>query len=485
MGFCASCGVDRTSADERFCRSCGHQHQAAAVPPLSTPPPSAPPAWTPPAYAAAPPPAGEKPGRSAGLLLAVVGTVLAVLIGAFLAWQFVWPRGGAGSPEEAVEKLITASASQDPLAVLDVIAPAEVEGLGDLIAQAKDRAEDEGLVGEEQLSDAVEVEITDLEFEVDELGDDLARVAVVDGEYDVSWDPDDLPERLSFLEDESDEESESGDLSEVLDGDEPYVTTVKVDGRWYVTALGTIAEYAYDEAEDEVDVDRPEYDAVGEDVEPITGDDPEDVIATIFETISKSDAEGVLASLPGDLGVPLRPYVSLVEDALSGRYSDGALSLDLTVDDLDLSTEDLDGDRVRVTIQGGTFTGTAGEAGQDSDTSTVTVDGRCVTGSGDGFVTYDSYREDGYYDDYGYYHEGEYVSTESSDPQTWCLGGDDEAAEVLSDLDIDDFFVVMRKVDGGFQLDPVATVAEYAAIALEALDEGLVDDLIDRWEDEV
>lgn len=418
---------------------------------------------------------------SAGVILLVVGTVLAVAVAAFLAWQFVWPRGGAGSPEEAVETLIAAGVDQDPLAVLDVVAPAEVQGLGDLIAQARERADDEGLTGDDQISDALDVSLSDLEFDVDELGDDIARVTVVDGEYDVSWDPDELPERLSFLRDESADESESGRLKDLFDGEEPFVTTIKVGGRWYVTALGTIAEYAYEDADDQEDVDRPDYDTLGDDTDPVTGEDPEEVITNLFDTISKGDADELLASLPGDLGRPLRPYTKLVEEALDGRYSGGALSLDLTVDGLDLETEELDDDRIKVTVEAGTFSGTAIEEGDDSDTVTITIDGRCVTGTGEEFATYEE--DEGYYDE----ESGEWLggySEQVSDSETWCFGGDDEVADVLSDLDIDAWFVVMREVDGGFQLDPVATIAEYAALALDALDEGLVDDLIDRLEDE-
>ncbi|THV08762.1 zinc-ribbon domain-containing protein, partial [Nocardioides caeni] len=155
MAFCTSCGAERGDS-EAFCSSCGTRHEDAAptgppapaypsqppafqpapppamppaVPPASAPPPGlAPFGFAEPGQADGPGqpsdpsdpsgPAGRKP--SAGLLLIVVGTVLAVLLGAFVVWQFVWPRGGAGSPEAAVEKFIQAGVDQDPIALLDV-----------------------------------------------------------------------------------------------------------------------------------------------------------------------------------------------------------------------------------------------------------------------------------------------------------------------------------------------------------------------------
>ncbi|GAA4820003.1 hypothetical protein GCM10025786_29310 [Nocardioides caeni] len=479
-----------------------------AVPPASAPPPGlAPFGFAEPGQADGPGqpsdpsdpsgPAGRKP--SAGLLLIVVGTVLAVLLGAFVVWQFVWPRGGAGSPEAAVEKFIQAGVDQDPIALLDVIAPDEVDALEDVIKRALERAEDEELTNGDGLTDAVQVELTDLEFETDELGDDLARVAVVDGSYDVSWDPDDLPERLSFLEDESGDESESGDLSELFEeewgDDEPFLTTVKVGGRWYVTLLGSVAELAYDVADDEVDdLETPDYDLLSEDLEPITGDTPEDVVEGIAEAISDSDGETLIASLPGDLGRPLRPYVALVEDALNGRYGDDAVSADVEVSDLDLEQEDIGDGRVKVTVKGARVVAT-GYEDDYSETVEIEIDGKCVTGTGDGFATYD-YVDGGNYDEYGYYEDdggydeyGNFVGYADeelvSESETWCFGNDDEFADVVRDLDIDQYFVVMQEVDGGYQLDPLATAAEYATLALDALDEDLVEDLLDRWEDEL
>ncbi|UMG91005.1 hypothetical protein [Nocardioides sp. TF02-7] len=106
-------------------------------------PPPYPPAGPPP-YPPGPP-AGPPAARgSTAKVLAVGGVVVALIAAGVVIWQFVWPRGGAGSPEEAVEQLVLASAEQDPVAVLDMLSPAEVDGLDDLYDTARERAEEEG-----------------------------------------------------------------------------------------------------------------------------------------------------------------------------------------------------------------------------------------------------------------------------------------------------------------------------------------------------
>jgi len=418
--------------------------------------------WQPPAQPPAPPyaPVGGNGGGGAavGKIVAVVGLVVALIAAGFVSWHFFWPRGGAGSPEDAAENLVLAAAEQDAVGMLDMMSPAEVEGIDDVYAAARDRAEDEDLVEGDAVTDALDVELTDLEWEVDELGDDLAVVTLVDGRYDVSWDPDELPERLDFLADASEEESESGDLEELFDGEEPSVTTVKIGGRWFVTLFGTVAHYAYEAGEEEADydgfsLDEPDWELADEDVEPITGEDPEEVIENLVEAVNSGDPEELLANFPEDLVKPLRPYVPVVEDLKDeGNWAEGEIGLSVDATDLDLETEDLDDGKVKVVINEGTFSGTAWEDGYDSDSGSVEIDGDCV-----------EVYEDGEYEDGG------------------CISDEPYA----DDLGVDEIFFVVTEVDGGYQLDPTATLVEYAGLAIDNFSDDMVDDIIDALEDEV
>lgn len=403
------------------------------------------------------PPASERSGRAPlGVIAAVGGIVLAVVAAGFVGYHFFWPRSGAGSPEDAAAQVMEAAADQDPVALLDVVSPAEIDGLDDVYDKARKKAEDEGLVDGDGITDALDIEFDGLEYDVDELGDDIARVTLTGGTYKASWDPEKLPDRLDFLKDESDKESDSGDVVDLFE-DEPTVITVKVDGRWYVSLLGTAADYTYQEAEraaDDSDYDlaSPDWDLASDAVDPITGDTPEDVIANLVDAVNSGKAENLLANLPEDLVKPLRPYVPVVDDLQrEGGWAEGEIGLTVSADDLQLSTEDLDDGQVKVVVESGTFTGTAFEEGYDADTGSAELDGDCV----------DVYSEG--------YHEG---------------GGCVSDAPVARDLGLDDLFFVVSEVDGGYQLDPGATLVEYASTIVDNISSDLVDDVVGDLEDE-
>jgi hypothetical protein len=398
------------------------------------------------------PPAGQ--GGSPAKVVAVVGVVIALIAAGVVGWQFFWPRGGADSPEQAVEQLMLSAAAQDPVGMLDMMSPAEVDGLDDVYDAARERAEEEGLIEDEGITDALDLELSELEFEVDELGDDLARVTLVGGRYDVSWDPDKLPERLDFLAERSEEDSESGDLEDAFDGDEPFVTTVRIDGRWYVTLLGSFADVAYrdgaeEAADGDLDLAEPDYDLAGEDVDAITGEDPEEVVENLVEAVNDGSVEDLLAHFPEDLTRPLRPYAPVIEGLQEEGGWGSEVGLEVSVEDLGLSTEELDGDAVKVVIEQGTFYGSVWED-DDHETGSMVVEGDCVT------------FEDG------------------SGPETSCLSDN----PTLEDLGIDEFFFVVSEVDGGYQLDPLATAVEYTSILVDSFSADMVEDLIEDLEDE-
>lgn len=445
MANCTACGAQQWSAADVACRSCGRPY-------------APPPQWQPPAPPTPVPPTARGGGAPVGKIVAIGGVVLALLAAGFVAWHFFWPRGGAASPEEAAETLLTSAAAQDPVGVIDMMSPAEVEGLDDVYEAAFERAEDEGLVEGDALTDALEIELSDLEFDVDELGDDLARVTLEGGRYEVTWDPDKLPERLDFLAEASEDESESGDLedlyAEELGGVEPYVMTVQVDGRWYVSLLGTYADVIYTEADKEIGEDfelaDPDYDLASEDVDPITGEDPEEVIENLVDAVNSGDAEELLANLPEDLVKPLRPYLPVIEDLQEEGDWGVENGLSVSADDLDLSTEELGDGRLKVVIEHGVFGATTIDGG-DVDTATAEVEGDCLTG-----------------DDGG-------------GPGTGCLSDSDVAA----DLGLDEIFFVVSEVDGGYQFDPAATWVEYAAEVVDNLTGDLFDEIVEDLEEEV
>ncbi len=473
--FCGDCGARRSTPEQRFCVGCGQAfddapatpsaHPSVAAAPATTAAPTwarpeapVPPAWTPPPSWSAPDGEQAQPdyavpatlaptprtGRAAKLV--GVGALALALTGAgVVGWQVLGPNdGGADSPEIAAEKFISAVAEQDGVGMLAVVNPGEVDGLDDVYASARDRLETEGLITGDALSEAVDLEFEDLEFDVDELGDDVVRVTLTDGTMTASYDPSGLPDRLDFVADEfPDGESETVDLADELrDADyEVGLTVIERDGRWYVSLLGTAADLVYQENNYyDQDLRRPDFDAVSEQSEPVVGATPEDVVANLVEAVDDGDVGSVVDQLPADLAVGLRPYAQVVE-----RYlEDYGLSADVTQEELELDVEELDDGLVRVTIDEATFSADGYEYGELQGGGEVSLYDTCLESR----------------DDEGYGDSG-------------CV-----PENLLDDLGIDAAYLLMREVDGGYQLDPVATVSSYASTVIESFPSDVLDELL-------
>lgn len=465
--FCGSCGAQRQTSEQAFCQECGTAlavvaRPAAAAPTVLAPHPAT---YPPPDYAvpAALPP--DTRGRfPLGRVVGIGVVALALVGGGVVGWQFLGPKGGADTPEQAVRQFVESAASQDVLGVLDMVNPGEVAGLDDLVSAARDRLAEEDITTESgDLTDALTVSVDDLDLKIDELGDFAARVELESGSYTVEYDPAEVPDRLQFIADEyPDSKTWSGDLVEDLgyelpdanyrnDGPDPFLMTAKIDGRWYVTAMGTfldsflgpISDAEYDDA----GIRPPDYDAIGEAPDPVVAKDPEDVLDNLADAASSGDIEQVLANFPSDQVAALRPYARTYEDVFA---EDGA-TFDVSVDDVDTDVEDLGGDLTKLTVRNGTVYGIYIDADGYDEGGSASIDGRCASAA-----------EDGY------------------DPDGFCLEGD-----VVEKTGIDSFFLVLRKVDGGYQVDPIATAVEYARTVIESAPSSLVDDAIDELEGNV
>ncbi len=422
--------------------------QTRQLDPSPPPPPPVAPPPAPPPVQIAPEQAPTGPGRRgrAGLVVAVVGVVLAMVAGAFLAWTFFWPRGGADSPEEAVDGLLAAIEQQDIVAALDLISPAETEGMDEVYEALRERGEEEGLFADDQVTDAVHVELAGLTYEVDELTDGLARVTVAGGDYDLSWDPGRLPPEFDDRAAEWTDSEASGDVAELDDSEgglAPALMTIEIDGRWYVTLLGSIADRAYLEAEAYEDADEPDWDAESAEVDPIAGDDPEEVVDNLVDAINNEDVNALLDNVDAELARPLRPYTDLVQVDLDGQDDLDPAEFEVVLEELELSSGDAEDGLVKVTIDH--ISGRASETtGDGTANATFEVEGPCWAG----------------FDTYG-------------DGGEKCLA-DVPAAD---ELEVDAFFFVLREVDEGYQLDPIATLAEYADVVIDGATDKFLDEL--------
>lgn len=461
--FCGACGTARTSETQRFCAGCGVPLDAPAAPAAA--PAAAPVAAPVAAPAAAPAGPGPRPDvlapaalaptsgparLGAGKLLGFGALALALVGGGAVAWQVLGPSGGADDPVLAVEQFLDAASSQDAVGALAALNPGEVDGLDQVYEAARARLDEVGVLpaGGEEITDAVSVEFSGLEFDVVERGERLALVMLTGGSYEVTYDPARLPDFARVLRERSQPRTVSGDVVDDLgdylpdavrgnDRPDPFLAAVEVDGGWYVSAAATALETAYVWGPE--GLRAPDYDALVEPLEPIVAEDPEDVFDGLAASVNSGDYDELLARFPQEQVDVLRPYVRVLEDYLT-RVGAG-----LSIDVADVEVEESeDGDQVRLTLESAEVSATAFDQ-YDAETGFGSIRGGCLVGADD-----------------------------DGDEESICLG-----SEVLGWTGIDEFYVLAQRVDGGYQLDPLATVASWSRTALEEGSESTLRDIVD------
>lgn len=367
------------------CRSCGwaQDEAAPACPRCGSDAVTSTPLWERPApisgWGQHPPAAGPAPGpvaaappgprragagrRGLAVLLVGLGVVAALTVGA-LAVLALRGGGGASSPEGAVRRLARAIDAEDPVAVAAALAPEEVGGLADVLAQAEDRVGELGLGPDDDPLAGVDLTVDRLGLQTEELGDDVAKVTALSGRLGWSLDPDVVGATGSALA--------GGETSGSVAADElsaPYLLTVQRDGGWYVSLTYTVAEHVVDE----LGLAGPDFD--GPDGDPRrAADTPEDAVRELIEAVGSVDVADAAAVLPAGEWGALLPYQDAVEELFGPDEGGG----DVAVTDLDATVHELDGGAMRVEVVGarGTYRdGFGQEAGWTASGWCVTADG--------------------------------------------------------------------------------------------------------------
>lgn len=173
------------------------------------------------------PPQEKKSRRGLWIGVGVAG-VLAIGGGAFAANALWFSKvGGASSPEAAVTQLVEGVADKDLVSVYGVMSPAEVSQVStgyDLFLRHMDEIDDDGAKDSlEAYLDAMELELSDLEVDVEEIEDGLAKVTITSGSLEVDADADQLGDAVIDTLDMAKESSfwdELSGLGEVPSDDE-------------------------------------------------------------------------------------------------------------------------------------------------------------------------------------------------------------------------------------------------------------------------
>lgn len=301
-----------------FCSSCG-----AAVAPQQTPPttprllqpPVGPPAGLDAPHLSATPthpqPRRRRARRYVALGFGVVGLAAAAYVGYSLFGS--QPSGGASSPEAAVEDMVAAVNAEDALGLAQVLSPAEVEELQELVGVITTTATDLGITGLSP-GEGMDLRVDLLGSQVDELSDDAALVELrFEAEADASGLSGVIAELLPDLAGGLDD----ADVAEFLEGagsGEVFVIAVREGGGWYVSPMLTVGEYVTRVN----DLPAGDYDTISEDTDAggPRADSAEEAVEQLFDAVAELDAREWAQALGNGEARFVRVFENAIDDLL-------------------------------------------------------------------------------------------------------------------------------------------------------------------------
>lgn len=414
--------------------------------PPQGPPPAGGPPGTPPQFAGGP---GVQPqfvpvdqsagsngrGKFVGLGLGVVGLVA---IG-FLAIRFLLggaATGGAASPEAVVEEMVAAINAEDPLAVVNLFAPDELDGVDELIEDGAAYYRDLGLDtlleqdsqgersdGEASVDIVIDLDLDQVEVSLE--GDNAAIVSFqVFGDLELSGN-ETVTEQLG--DDRFSFDSDDLDASFPTRSGELEMIVVELDGKWYMSPMLTAGHYIVEAG----GLPRGEYDDIGGDRGP-GADSPEGAIQALVDVINDPDADDLAAALGGGEGRVAVAFRDAIDEGFS-EVDDGNLVGDfryeVRVDTNDLGSGRVQLDEVQLRVDG-----------DFGDTAVVTIEDDCL-----------DFRDN-----------GEIVSND-------CLL---DVLDLPTDTDIDNtLWLDTVEEDGGYRVRIVPTVTDVMGRFLTAIDD--------------
>jgi hypothetical protein len=294
---------------------------------------------------------GAAPKKGKGKWFAIGAVVLggatAAVVGAMALGG--GESGGAADPEAAVQGVADALTSEDPLAVLTFIAPDEITGVSEMVETLQARITEVGL-GEVATGGDVDVEITLTDIEVDELGENAARV---DLSIDLGLTGGGGETPLATL---------FGDETLEIEDIELPVIAVRIDGGWYVSPMLTVGENIVELA----DLPDGDYQLVTDDREDDGPDGPVAAVEALAEGLTELDREAVAAALGSAEARVLAVFGDAIDEGIDALEAEG-VSFDLdSVDATDLGDGQVAIDALEVAIS------------QFGDTTTLEVDEDCL-----------------------------------------------------------------------------------------------------------
>ncbi|MCC9175410.1 hypothetical protein [Arthrobacter sp. zg-Y179] len=329
----------------------------------------------------APSSGGKKPSRKLTIILVSVLALLVILgLAAFFIVQNM-VRGGAGSAEDAADKVVESIESKDIIGLATMVPPEEREPLQRIQEQVMDKVEEFGLeeainkvadedaeIDDELTFDGISITFEGVDPEVTEIDESTALIKYTSGEARFQLDPAETTGAIrSGLEAGGYEDEEKIDetvqLNEMgADGSPLTLVATERDGRWYVSPMYSIAEII-NESEG--------YDR-GSVPETAGGSDsPAAAAQAAVEAVPDVVSEGSLEPLAGTLSIHEGSLLYLYQDLFDDMMA-GAGGEELNISDVRFTDGDKDGDRAVAVVENITVESEYGDE--------ITLTSECIEG---------------------------------------------------------------------------------------------------------
>ena len=212
---------------------------------------------------------GELPGRAARIarIAAVaVGLIFLAVIGYAVVGALGGDGTGGDNPEAVVEAMAVAASNEDTLGMLALLAPAEVGTFSEIYPDLMEWAAREGHIEGGDLLAGLDIDISGLEVEATHLHPDVAIVELRAGTLAVTADPatadpsyverfgsdysTTVDEMLAEIQETVGESQDDvidfglGELFELHAPESIHLMTVRSGGRWYISPLYSVVEFA-------------------------------------------------------------------------------------------------------------------------------------------------------------------------------------------------------------------------------------------------
>ncbi|GEM_PF-1231617 len=422
----------------------------------------------------------RKASKVATRIVAAVIAAAMVGGGALLAFDAGSADGGAASPEEAFEVLLSAAEAGDVLAIAEILEPTERETLLDAGVDIASELSRLGVLSTDlDLSavSGVQLELGGFEPRVERPRSGLAHIYAGKGVVTVAVDGAELPFG-SLLTDDLFPLDYSYSSTDLVEPQQDPIVAVQRNGRWYLSVWYSVAELA------RLTLDKPLPD-LGRRPASIGGPTPEAAVRSFLDDALRLDVRRMIGGLDPNEMAALYDYAPLFLDSATASANNTLQSLEddgwvWGLDQLELASE-TDGDVARVQLVSASFSasGDRGTISVSVGAEAVVVDARTIDPFfGDETTSHFEFGGDCFsasFDDGSGPHTEQYCGS-INESVPFIAGG----IGSLGSLGLaDSLTVVTHLVDGQWYISPVRTGRDAIVRSLEMIEPDQLSEFID------